>query len=77
MFANTCGRTVLQVRVFFQSSGNSGNFSNSSKLRCESNILSEGGFHPVSKDVNRIMKSFFDGDEAEDKHVVGDTTSVY
>ena len=32
------------------------------KVKCESNILNESGFHPVSKDVNRIMKNFFDGD---------------
>ncbi len=43
---------------------------NKAKIKPESNILNEGGFHPVSKDVNRIMKSFFDGEEVttDNKH---------
>ena len=51
---------------FFCSSTSSPGFlqsENKNKLKCESNILNEPGFHPVTKDVNRIMKSLFD-DEA-------------
>jgi hypothetical protein len=31
-------------------------------LRCESNILRESSFHPVSKDVGHVLQSFFDDD---------------
>ena len=40
------------------------------RVKCESNILNESGFHPVSKDVNRIMKNFFDGEAADATKVV-------
>ena len=49
---------------FFCSSGSS----HSQKLRGEmsNNLVGENGFHPVSKDVNRIMKTFFDDDNSQE-----------
>ena len=60
----------ILMRDFFCSSSSSQSSTirsdKKTKLKCESNILNEPGFHPVTKDVNRIMKSFFDDDDEQD-----------
>ncbi len=45
---------------FFAKSGSS------SSGEGEHFVLKDGGGHPVSKDVNRIMKSFFEGEEVNE-----------